>query len=184
MQEDRRIRKTKKAIKDTLIELLKQNPINKISVTELTQKADISRKTFYLHYSSVFDAKNDIDNDIIGILHSILDTLPKELRENDIMSFFNLVNEKAQCHKELITYFLNDSKSSALYSCVKSTLKDAIIVRLSNNENNIHNEYIVEFVVSGILNSFMEWNSNENLPAEDFSLLLTHICTNLSTLIK
>lgn len=52
---DRRIRKTKTALKNGLIELMLEKNINDISVRELTEKVDLNRGTFYLHYKDIFD---------------------------------------------------------------------------------------------------------------------------------
>ena len=49
--EDRRITKTKKALKEALIEMLDKETFEQISITELCRKADVSRITFYAHYS-------------------------------------------------------------------------------------------------------------------------------------
>jgi len=179
--EDRRIRKTKQAIKETLIELLQQTPIDKITVTELTRQADISRKTFYLHYPSVYEAKNDVENDIIRMLDDIIAPIPNFIHENDLLSFFKQIHEKAAQNKRLVAYFSMHAKQSDLYNKVKAALKNAVMTRLeSSNRNNKHNEYLTEFAVSGILNSFIEWNAKRDLPAEDFSLLLTNVCSALS----
>ena len=55
---DRRIRKTRKQLKDCLISLLKTKRIQDITVRELTEMADLNRGTFYLHYKDVFDLWN------------------------------------------------------------------------------------------------------------------------------
>ena len=112
MSEDRRIRKTKSNIKRSLIELLKERPINNISVTELTELADISRKTFYLHYNSIYEAKEDIDNDLIAQLNTILSSISREshsLNTYDIYSFFKQVNDITKKHSELVSYFISNS---------------------------------------------------------------------------
>lgn len=54
-QNDLRVKKTKKAIHNTFMELLKVKPISKISVTELAKAAEINKATFYLHYKDIFD---------------------------------------------------------------------------------------------------------------------------------
>ena len=47
--EDRRVRKSKKALEEALIRLLAKKTITEITVTELTEEADIHRGTFYNH---------------------------------------------------------------------------------------------------------------------------------------
>ena len=52
-KQDRRLAKTDRAIRNALLDLLAETPLSKISVSELARKADIDRKTFYLHYPSI-----------------------------------------------------------------------------------------------------------------------------------
>lgn len=52
--ENRKIRLTKRLIKEAIIELLKDKNIEQITVKELSEKADINRSTFYTHYCDVY----------------------------------------------------------------------------------------------------------------------------------
>lgn len=52
---DLRVRKTKRAIYNALMELLKKKNLENITVLELTEAAEINKSTFYLHYSDIFD---------------------------------------------------------------------------------------------------------------------------------
>ncbi|OWA34009.1 TetR family transcriptional regulator [Saccharibacillus sp. O16] len=47
---DRRIRRSKKALKETLIALMREHDFKEISITELVRRADLNRGTFYKHY--------------------------------------------------------------------------------------------------------------------------------------
>lgn len=47
--EDRRVIKTKKNLKATLIEMMGEIPFEQISITELCKRAEISRITFFTH---------------------------------------------------------------------------------------------------------------------------------------
>lgn len=53
MKTDLRIAKTKEALRQALLNLLKQKSLNSISVTELCQAARVNRGTFYAHYGQV-----------------------------------------------------------------------------------------------------------------------------------
>lgn len=50
---DLRVRKTREAIKNTFKEMICEMPAEKITIKELTDRAMIHRKTFYLHYTSI-----------------------------------------------------------------------------------------------------------------------------------
>ena len=64
-KEDRRVRYTKKAIKDSFLELFEKKPLEKISVTEICNNADINRGTFYSHYSDPYDLKKKLEEEFL-----------------------------------------------------------------------------------------------------------------------
>ena len=52
---DRRIARTRKAIQNAYLDLLRQKGTEKITISDIAREADIDRKTFYLHYNSTED---------------------------------------------------------------------------------------------------------------------------------
>ncbi len=62
---DRRIAKSKKAIQTAFREMLFDVGFDAITVKDMTERADISRKTFYLHYVDKYDLMNEIVDGMI-----------------------------------------------------------------------------------------------------------------------
>lgn len=56
---------TKRLLKESLIELLKEKDIRKINITELCRAAGVNRTTFYCHYSNQYDVLKDMENRIL-----------------------------------------------------------------------------------------------------------------------
>ena len=52
---DRRIRKSKESLKNSLIELMKEKTVNNITVKEFVSAADLNRSTFYNYYCDIPD---------------------------------------------------------------------------------------------------------------------------------
>ena len=48
--EDRRIQRTKKSLRDALVELILEKHYDAISVQDIIDRADVGRSTFYLHF--------------------------------------------------------------------------------------------------------------------------------------
>lgn len=76
---DRRVRRTRKLIQEALFSLMKEMPYRRIHIGQITERADISRSTFYLHYETKDDlllsvADEIIDNYFRAIYHSQPDT--------------------------------------------------------------------------------------------------------------
>ena len=68
---DRRVRKTRAALKKSLTTLLQTKGVKDISVKELTDLADVNRGTFYLHYKDVFDLLEQSEADLLAELESV-----------------------------------------------------------------------------------------------------------------
>ena len=60
---NRRTQKTKKAIRNSLAELLTEKELRKITVQELVDKADVGRATFYKHYYDIYDLYSKIEEE-------------------------------------------------------------------------------------------------------------------------
>ena len=52
---DRRVRKTRKALREAMQVLMSEKGYDQVTIEELTERADIGRTTFYLHYSAKQD---------------------------------------------------------------------------------------------------------------------------------
>ena len=63
---DRRVIRTKRAIKNSFARLLTEKDINDITISDIAAVADINRKTFYNYYSGVHEVIDEIENDIIS----------------------------------------------------------------------------------------------------------------------
>ncbi len=61
---DRRIRYTKMVLKQSLLKLMHDRPIEKISVKDICEGADINRGTFYTHYKDPYDLLAQIENEL------------------------------------------------------------------------------------------------------------------------
>ena len=69
---DRRVKRTKKLLRDSLFSLLQKKSINEITVTELTEVADINRATFYFYYTDIFDMLDQIQNEAYELFEDVL----------------------------------------------------------------------------------------------------------------
>ena len=66
--ESRRSKMTRRLMKDALMELMEDRPLASVSITELCNRADVNRSTFYSYYSDLLQLLKEIEDDIIGQL--------------------------------------------------------------------------------------------------------------------
>jgi len=66
--EDKRVKRTKKALRSALLELLLEKDFHEISITELVKKTEMSRSTFYDNYDDLAALRLDMENNAIDKL--------------------------------------------------------------------------------------------------------------------
>ncbi|WP_414050759.1 TetR/AcrR family transcriptional regulator [Macrococcus animalis] len=84
--EDRRIRKTKKSIRNAVLELMLEKPFENITVNDIAAQADINRGTFYLHYIDKYELLEVIENEMIERIITLQQTMDinKIIQENNL----------------------------------------------------------------------------------------------------
>ncbi|MGI6157927.1 MAG: TetR/AcrR family transcriptional regulator [Saccharofermentanales bacterium] len=88
---DRRSRRTAIALRQSLIELLLEKPLRDITIAELTERADVSRTTFYLHYHNLYDLFDEMERDIYEQFEAMIN-LSLDGEGNDMVHAY--VNER------------------------------------------------------------------------------------------
>ena len=63
--QDKRIKRSKTALKQTFLELLKDKPFDKITITEIVKEANYNRGTFYAHFESKEQLLEEIVDDVL-----------------------------------------------------------------------------------------------------------------------
>lgn len=87
---DARVRYTKLVIKDAFISLLKEKPLNKVTVKEICALAGINRATFYRYYCDPFDLLDQLEQEFLSRLRQSLKTSPGSFREIFIFIMVNI----------------------------------------------------------------------------------------------
>ena len=66
---NRRVRFTRSALREALIDLILEKPLVSITVKDICARADINRSTFYLHFKDVTDILRTTEDEIIEHMH-------------------------------------------------------------------------------------------------------------------
>lgn len=69
---DRRTLYTRMVIKDALLSLLAEKEYADITITDLCREAEINRGTFYLHYANLHEVLDELFDDVLGKMNSVL----------------------------------------------------------------------------------------------------------------
>ena len=163
MIQDRRIEKTRTAIREAFFSLVKERDMSKITITEIARRANINRKTFYLHYDSTEAILDEFCKELIKKLLPILEKNDFFDRSFDVASLFQSLNMLMEKDIDLYRHiahmpayaFLWEQIKDILKSTVKETMADKLIV--SPEEFELY----AEFYSAGTIAAYLKWLREE-----------------------
>ncbi|MGE7925380.1 TetR/AcrR family transcriptional regulator [Viridibacillus arvi] len=185
---DRRIIKTKKVIRNALTELMADKGFDAITVRDLTEKADINRGTFYLHYHDKYDLLAQSEEEVLLKLKEIGLNL-KNLNLNDIQ-FFYTQNQPAPFLIELFEYLQENSdfmnvilgpKGAPSFQVkIKEVIRQNIIqnlfIKLKKEDMLVPVDMFIAYVTSAHLGVIQQWlNSGMKQTPYEISLILFNL---------
>ncbi len=103
---DRRIKFSKMMLRQSLLELMKEKPINKITITEICKHADINRNTFYSYFTTPDDLLCQIENDLYDeIRDSVESSLQISTISSSLLEIFTAISKNEDLCKIIFSEF-------------------------------------------------------------------------------
>ncbi len=84
--EDRRITRSKKALRDAMIELMEERGLNEFTVNDLCERANLNRGTFYNHFKDKDDLLEKLEDDVMAELDQFQEIM-KLITVSDLIKF-------------------------------------------------------------------------------------------------
>ena len=184
-KEDLRVIKTKGAIQNTFRKMLCEMDYKDITIKELTARALINRKTFYLHYNSLDDLLKELQDEIIQefVKENISYHSRGDIRKS-IRFFFEYAADMPELHEKLIC--------SGSYAAVSEKIHQEIMEhrKAANKGAFSSNEYIdnlaFAFFATTSITLYRQWvKDGKTMPLEELINTATNlICKGLDHYVK
>ena len=165
---NQRTRLSKIMFKNAMMDLLREkHTIEKISVKELCERAELNRSTFYAHYNEPKDLYEEICNDI---LESTRKHLIKIAEENDagahkyILSFLQYIKQNDNQFRTLLISTNTEFRTRFMQQSVMQFINNLHIAFPNELE-----QYIYSYILNGSAGIIVQWIRS------DYSLKEEHI---------
>ena len=162
-KEDRRVKRTKTAIKHSLLSLLSTKSIDKITIKELADMANCDRKTIYNYYDSVYEILDDIELELVARVEESIELIDaaKHLENNEPTEMFEELAKIIIANSELMTYMVKLGKKSRLNDKIINLIKGKIVNLLrANITTDVNYEELATFITAGYISVFEDWLTN------------------------
>ena len=160
---DKRVIRTKKAIRTALFKLMESKDISSITISELTALANVNRRTFYTHYSNITDILDETESEIVEEIQKMIDRFNTSNLMDSTYSLFIELNRLITEEYGFYFHLMKSDFRGVLISRMKLVLKaseDKIIGRFTVPAEGKYVMPLASFINGGFLNLFLEWNKN------------------------
>lgn len=155
---DRRVKRTKKLLKDALARLLLENDLHKISVSRLTEVADVSRGAFYTHYQDIFDLYEQMENDLMSDLDKIIITDPSDRYDMIYERIVDYVYENA----DVCRIFMGSGRyREKLSKVIESHYSEIVKYEMKSDELKEEWKYLIHYQNEGFIAALHMWLDND-----------------------
>lgn len=149
---------TKKAMADSLKDLMRKKSLEKITVSDIVQDCGLNRQTFYYHFKDKYDLVNWIyDSEIVTTLSPVQDGADWA---SAMMNALNIMR------KEKVFYIgsLNLDRPSILHDYLFRTTRDMLVnilgqLRIQDKLNieDADRDFIAAFYTYGLVGMVIQW---------------------------
>ncbi|MFA9463952.1 MAG: TetR/AcrR family transcriptional regulator [Velocimicrobium sp.] len=151
---DRRVKYTKKVLKEALVELIQEQHISNITVKDLCETADVNRSTFYAHYSNPYDLLHQMEEEVICNVMLYLEEQRNDM-DTPMLQLTNIL-VYAKNNTALFAALLSENCD---YVFQKDILELSQVVSSQYNMqmDNCVKKYLEEFGAAGCISVFKRW---------------------------
>lgn len=170
-KQDRRIRKTQRLLKESLLELMEKKDFKNISVKDITELADLNRGTFYLHYEDTYSLLQEMETEVLRDFQNMVNGYRDAFKKASLMPVTIPIIQYIEENKKICKILFENSSSNDFVNRFHTLiLKNgtAIIKEQYPNAKDVTLNYFLEFITYGLTGVFKQWlNTDMQQPKEE-----------------
>lgn len=160
--QDKRVKKTKKLLYQALVTLLNEQPLEKITVSDICRNANINRNTFYYHYASVQELYHDVlENVLQDIRNSILDDQGKQLSSqelrDDLANRCRVLGKHAEILRLLMIDHTDAAFQQALLDINHVRYEQSILEESHGKARDAQVRFVLDYIHKGSIAVMCAW---------------------------
>ena len=178
-KEDRRIRRTKRMLLQSLTQLMAKKKINQISITELTETADVNRSTFYLYYKDIFDMLAQIETEMFEAFSKALEKYKKANATYDnTLTFFIYIFDYVRSNADMCKILLGPDGDYTFVEKFKKAINQEY-PPIDNLKGRVGGYYVMPFIVAGFIGIIQQWlEADMNASSRDMAVFALEMISN------
>ena len=148
---DARVRYTQRVLKESFLSLLREKPVNQITVKEVCELAELNRATFYAHYSDCFALMEKIEQELLDAFQQSLSLIDGF----DVSALIGAIYKMVEQHEDACRVLIFSGVSPSVLGRMIDLAKDASIAswkRQLHHASDAELEMLYTHLSNGLMN--------------------------------
>lgn len=156
--EDRRVKRTKRILRECLFKLLDKKTIDQITVKELTEAADVNRSTFYFYYKDINDMMIQIQDEIFSVFEqTVYDSQAKFVTVQDFTNYCIRFLLFCKEHENICKFVITNDPNNNLTKKIKKSIFQHIPDSTKVFPEDDPKRYLTIFALSAMWETIIQW---------------------------
>lgn len=151
---DLREKKTLRNIRNAFLQLRAHKPLERITIKELSELAEISKGTFYLHYKDIFDLSTQLQNEVIQNI--LADIIQPDIPLFDMAQLPQQLFGAFHSHQNLIDILFSAGQSAVLPYHIEQSIREYAYQIKPELQNDIRFNTLLSYQVYGSYNAYIK----------------------------
>ena len=155
---EQREKKTRRSITNAFLAIRSKKPLEKITIKELCERAEISKATFYLHYRDIYDLSDTLQLTVIkDILRHVQD--PADMIDNPCKSSKEMI-DGFYANRGMVNILFSGSQFYRLPEKIEHEIKEILFERFPELKNNIYANVRITYQLMGSFYAFYRYENS------------------------
>lgn len=158
--QDKRVKRTQQLLAKALIALTLEGEYDKITIRDITERAEIGYATFFRHYPD----KDALLRDVLDVvLNELMTHLPDLSTSTDAAFVGTLLFRYVEAHEEVVRVFLRQSSSALVQEAIEQSVQNILRQRVPRPESPVPLEIAAYHIVTSSI-SLIQWWLQQGRP--------------------
>ena len=155
---DLRVEKTKRSIINAFLNLRSRKPLEKITVKELAELAQINKATFYLHYHDIYELSESLEKEVVeSTLHNIEHP---EYIFKDTKQFIRELTISFSANEQLIKILFEGNRSGSFITLFETKVIELIKKAYPEYDPDIERRMVMTYLIYGGYYTYFHYCDN------------------------
>lgn len=147
------------------MQLMLKSELDKITISEIAEKAKINRSTFYLHYDDIPSVISDIEKEFVDEINVYIEEFDISNIYGSIYRMFSYLTNALEKDALIKRYLIYSTDSKNVTNRLKLLLVEKATAALSEANPNIIADaavYPLTYAIAGIIETYVRWVKDDD----------------------